>query len=154
MYAIEISDLSFTYENRTTPALDHVNLRVKDQESVLLAGASGSGKPTLLKCINGLIPHRYIGQYSGQVNLAGKPVAALDLDELSLVVGTVLQEPDKQLVSSSVENDVAFGAKKERTWYRTVQFRPADYMALVVIGCCLIFAVYLRTRFTTYWIPT
>lgn len=109
MHAIEISDLSFTYENRTTPALDHVNLRVKDQESVLLAGASGSGKSTLLKCINGLIPHRYIGQYSGQVNLAGKRVAALDLDQLSLVVGTVLQEPDKQLVSSSVEDDVAFG---------------------------------------------
>ena len=81
-------------------------------------------------------------------------MAALDLDELSLVVGTVLQEPDKQLVSSSVENDVAFGAKKERTWYRTVQFRAADYLALVLIGCCLVFAVYLRTRFTTYWIPT
>lgn len=48
----------------------------------------------------------------------------------------------------------AFGAKKERTWYRTVQFRPADYLALVLIGCCLVFAVYLRTRFTTYWIPT
>jgi energy-coupling factor transport system permease protein len=47
----------------------------------------------------------------------------------------------------------AFGARKERTWYRTVQFRPADYMALVLIGCCLVFAVYLRTQLTTYWIP-
>jgi len=109
LHAIEISDLSFTYENRTIPALDHVNLEVGDRESVLLAGASGSGKSTLLKCINGLIPHRYMGKYSGQVNLAGQRVATLDLDELSLVVGTVLQEPDKQLVSSSVEDDVAFG---------------------------------------------
>jgi energy-coupling factor transporter ATP-binding protein EcfA2 len=109
LHAIEISDLSFTYENRTTPALDHVNLTVENRESVLLAGASGSGKSTLLKCINGLIPHRYVGQYSGQVNLTDKHVAALDLDELSLIVGTVLQEPDKQLVSSSVEDDVAFG---------------------------------------------
>jgi energy-coupling factor transport system ATP-binding protein len=106
---IEIDDLSFTYENRTTPALDHVNLRVHSGESFLIAGASGSGKSTLLKCINGLIPHRYLGEYSGQVHLMGKHVAGLELDELSLIVGTVLQEPDKQLVSSSVEDDVAFG---------------------------------------------
>jgi len=76
---------------------------------VLLAGASGSGKSTLLKCINGLIPHRYVGEYSGEVSLRGKSVADSALHELSLVVGTVLQEPDKQLVSSSVEDDVAFG---------------------------------------------
>ena len=109
MHAIEINDLSFTYENRTTPALDHVNLSVEDQESVLLAGVSGSGKSTLLKCMNGLIPHRYVGEYGGHVNLRGKRVADSGLHELSLVVGTVLQEPDKQLVSSSVEDDVAFG---------------------------------------------
>jgi energy-coupling factor transport system permease protein len=47
----------------------------------------------------------------------------------------------------------AFGAKKERTWYRTVQFKRADYLALVLIGCCIALAIYLRTRFTTYWIP-
>jgi energy-coupling factor transport system ATP-binding protein len=109
LHAIEINDLAFTYENRTTPALDHINLRIEDQESVLLAGASGSGKSTLLKCINGLIPHRYVGEYSGQVSLRGKNVADSGLHELSLIVGTVLQEPDKQLVSSSVEDDVAFG---------------------------------------------
>jgi len=109
LHAIEISDLSFTYENRTAPALDHVNLVVRDRESVLLAGASGSGKSTLLRCINGLIPHRYVGEYSGQVALKEQAVASSKLHELSLIVGTVLQEPDKQLVSSSVEDDVAFG---------------------------------------------
>lgn len=47
----------------------------------------------------------------------------------------------------------AFGAKKTRTWYRTVQFTPIDYVAIAFIVCCLAFAVYLRTKFTTYWIP-
>ncbi len=47
----------------------------------------------------------------------------------------------------------AFGAKKERTWYRTVQFKHPDYVSLAVIGCCIALAIYLRTRFTTYWIP-
>jgi energy-coupling factor transporter transmembrane protein EcfT len=47
----------------------------------------------------------------------------------------------------------AFGAKKQRAWYRTVQFSAADYGALVLIGYCLAFAVHLRTQFTAYWIP-
>jgi energy-coupling factor transport system ATP-binding protein len=109
LHAIDISNLSFTYENRTTYALDHVNLSVGDREFVLVAGASGSGKSTLLKCVNGLIPHRYVGEYTGQVTLRDRPVIGTSLQELSLIVGTVLQEPDKQLVSSSVEDDVAFG---------------------------------------------
>jgi energy-coupling factor transport system ATP-binding protein len=107
--AIAINNLSFTYENRTSPALDHVNLNVDEQEFLLLAGASGSGKSTLLKCINGLIPHRYVGEYSGHVAVRDRAVASFALQDLSLVVGTLLQEPDKQLVSSSVEDDVAFG---------------------------------------------
>jgi energy-coupling factor transport system permease protein len=48
----------------------------------------------------------------------------------------------------------AFGAKKQRTWYRTVQFSAADYLSLVIIACCLVLAGYLRTQFSTYWIPT
>ena len=109
MYEIEISGLSFTYENRTTPALSQINLSVEPREFVLLAGASGSGKSTLIKCINGLIPHRYVGDYSGRVSIRGKPVPSSVFLQLSLTVGTVLQEADKQLVSSIVEDDVAFG---------------------------------------------
>jgi energy-coupling factor transport system ATP-binding protein len=106
---IEIKNLTFTYENREKSALDNVNLNIDYQEFVLLAGASGSGKSTLLKCINGLIPHRYVGSYSGDVKLKGTPVPEARFLDLSLEVGTVLQEPDKQLVSSVVEDDVAFG---------------------------------------------
>jgi energy-coupling factor transport system ATP-binding protein len=109
LYEIEISDLSFTYENRTSPALDKINLAIGSREFILLAGASGSGKSTLIKCINGLIPHRYVGDYSGQVSVRGQPVPSSRFLQLSLTVGTVLQEADKQLVSSIVEDDVAFG---------------------------------------------
>jgi len=47
----------------------------------------------------------------------------------------------------------AFGSKKQRTWYRTVHLRPLDYAAQVVIAFSLAFAIYLRTIFSTYWIP-
>ena len=109
MHEIEISNLSFTYESRSSPALDKVNLTVEPREFVLLAGASGSGKSTLIKCINGLIPHRYVGEYAGQASIRGQAVPDSRFLQLSLTVGTVLQEADKQLVSSIVEDDVAFG---------------------------------------------
>jgi energy-coupling factor transport system ATP-binding protein len=109
LHEIEINNLSFTYENRTDPALDKVDLTIDNREFILLAGASGSGKSTLLKCINGLIPHRYLGQYSGEVKVRDRPVPNSPFLKLSLTVGTVLQEADKQLVSSIVEDDVAFG---------------------------------------------
>jgi len=106
---IDVKGLSFTYENRSEPALADVNLSIGSEEFVLVAGASGSGKSTLIKCINGLIPHRYVGSYSGEVAIRGKPVASSQFLELSLTVGTVLQETDKQLVGSKVEDDIAFG---------------------------------------------
>jgi energy-coupling factor transport system ATP-binding protein len=109
LYEIEISDLSFTYENRTDAALDKVSLAIENRDFLLLAGASGSGKSTLIKCINGLIPHRYVGEYSGDVKVRGLLVPDSRFLQLSLTVGTVLQEADKQLVSSIVEDDVAFG---------------------------------------------
>lgn len=109
LHEIEISDLTFTYENRKEPALADINLAIDTQEFILLAGASGSGKSTLIKCINGLIPHRYMGEYSGDVKIRGRSVPNTRFLDLSMIVGTVLQEPDKQLVSSVVEDDVAFG---------------------------------------------
>ena len=109
MNEIEISNLTFTYENRKEAALERISLAINSQEFVLLAGASGSGKSTLLKCINGLIPHRYVGDYTGDVKVRDQSVPKTRFLDLSLIVGTVLQEPDKQLVSSVVEDDVAFG---------------------------------------------
>ena len=48
----------------------------------------------------------------------------------------------------------AFGAEKTRTWFRTVSFKRGDYISVAVLLCMLILAIYLRTKFTTYWIPT
>ena len=109
MHEVSITDLSFTYENRVDHALEHVNLTVDSKDFILLAGASGSGKSTLIKCINGLIPHRYLGTYSGEVKVREKAVTESRFLDMSLLVGTVLQEADKQLVSSIVDDDIAFG---------------------------------------------
>ncbi|MCX8181330.1 MAG: energy-coupling factor ABC transporter ATP-binding protein [Thermofilaceae archaeon] len=109
MAAIEVRDLSFTYAGKSEPALRNVNLRIEWGETVLLAGRSGSGKSTLIKAINGLIPHRYEGEYKGEVLVGGLRVSEAKLSQISRRVGTVMQEVSKQVVLPTVVDDVAFG---------------------------------------------
>jgi energy-coupling factor transport system ATP-binding protein len=76
---------------------------------MLVAGGSGSGKSTLLRCLNGLIPRSYGGDLSGQIAIDGHDPAGIGLAQLAQLVGTVLQDPDRQIVTSYVERQVAFG---------------------------------------------
>lgn len=107
--ALEIKDLTFRYQRRTEPALKNLSLSVNAGEIVLVAGASGCGKTTLMRCINGLIPRTYRGEMQGEINILGKPVNSLSMAELSQNVGTLLQDPERQIVGSYVLNEVAFG---------------------------------------------
>jgi energy-coupling factor transporter ATP-binding protein EcfA2 len=108
-FPLEIKNLNFTYRIRTTPAIDNINLSLNPGELMLVAGASGSGKTTLMRCINGLIPRSYTGTLEGSIELFGTPIEELSMSELSQTVGTLLQDPERQIVSSYVLNDVAFG---------------------------------------------
>ncbi len=106
---LEIEGLTFRYHSRNKPAIQDINLSIQPGEIVLLAGASGCGKTTLMRCINGLIPRVYRGSLDGQICLYGTPVRELSMAELSQKVGTVLQDPERQIVASYVLNEVAFG---------------------------------------------
>ena len=76
---------------------------------MLIAGSSGCGKTTLMRCINGLIPHTYQGEMSGDIRLFGKSIKGLELSDISSTVGTLLQDPERQILGSYVLNEVAFG---------------------------------------------
>lgn len=106
---LSIRNLSFTYRIRQRPAIDSINLDLHPGELVLLAGSSGCGKTTLMRCINGLIPRVYSGQLEGEIFLYGQPARDLSMADLSQTVGTLLQDPERQIVGSYVLNDVAFG---------------------------------------------
>jgi energy-coupling factor transporter ATP-binding protein EcfA2 len=107
--ALSVQDLSFCYRSRKTPAIQNVNLTLEAGQVVLLAGASGCGKTTLMRCINGLIPHSYTGNMTGDVHLFGKSVRGLGLSEISQHVGTLLQDPERQILGTYVINEVCFG---------------------------------------------
>jgi len=108
-FPLEIEGLTFRYHSRSEPAIQDITLNIHPGEIVLLAGASGCGKTTLMRCINGLIPRVYRGVLEGQIRLYGAPVNELSMAELSKKVGTVLQDPERQIVASYVLNEVAFG---------------------------------------------
>ncbi|HEY5974505.1 MAG TPA: ABC transporter ATP-binding protein, partial [Geobacteraceae bacterium] len=94
---------SFSYPDGTV-ALADIHLAVARGEFCGILGANGSGKTTLLKIMDGLIR-----EYRGQVLLDGQDVLRLHAREIYRTVGLVFQNPDVQLFSPSVADEVAFG---------------------------------------------
>ena len=102
---IELNNVSFTYESAPRPALNDVSLRIEDGEIIAIVGHNGSGKSTLAKHLNGLLLPS-----SGQVLVDSMDTANPDnLLSIRQRVGMVFQNPDNQLVTTIVEEDVAFG---------------------------------------------
>jgi energy-coupling factor transport system ATP-binding protein len=106
---IIIKDLSFRYHSRSELALKQISLTVNPGQVLLIAGSSGCGKTTLMRCINGLIPNAYQGDIEGNIHLFGRSVFEMEMAEISQTVGTILQDPERQILGTYVLNDVAFG---------------------------------------------
>ncbi len=104
-----IENLSFQYRTRPELAIQNISLELKPGEMLLIAGSSGCGKTTLARCINGLIPRSYRGKREGRVLLHGKDVAEMQIADVAQIVGTLLQDPERQIVASNVYNEIAFG---------------------------------------------
>jgi len=112
---VEVEGLTFRYRRATEPAIRDVSLTVSAGEVVLVAGPSGCGKSTLIRAINGLIPHAYSGDLTGTVRVDGQSTSELKLRDLARTIGTVLQDPAKQIVGAMVESELAFGPENMGT---------------------------------------
>ena len=106
---IEIKNTAFHYTGLDKGGLKNINLKIMDSECVLLCGASGCGKTTLTRLINGLIPHFYKGTLSGEVIVNGKNIGEQELYSLAGVVGSVFQNPRSQFFSVDTDGEITFG---------------------------------------------
>lgn len=105
---IEIKDVHYQYPGGERPVLNGANLTIHKGDFLAIIGGNGSGKSTICKTINGLIPHYFSGNYEGEVIVEGKPVSEQPVATLSHHVGYVYQDFQNQLMKLTVLEDVAF----------------------------------------------
>ena len=110
---IRFDNVSFHYggEHGTGEGVDEINLAVADGECVVLCGASGCGKTTLTRLINGLAPHFYEGVMEGAVYADDFNIAAAELHETASLVGSVFQNPKSQFFNVDTTGELAFGCE-------------------------------------------
>lgn len=123
-HSIEVNDLSFSYPDGHD-ALRGVSLLIQPCEKVALVGPNGAGKSTLILHLNGILTGK------GEVRVAGLPVIKENLGKVRARVGLVFQNPDDQLFSPTVYDDVAFGPMYQGLPPAEVQARVAEALATV-----------------------
>jgi len=99
--------VTYSYPGAEAPALDDVSLEIEPGEFCLLASLSGHGKSTLLRAACGLVPHFHGGHFAGRVTLAGLDTREHGPARLGGVAGVLFQDPETQLVMSSVRGELA-----------------------------------------------
>ena len=124
MVQFHIEDLSFSYPERSSNALNHVSIDLHQGEYVVLCGKSGSGKSTLLRHFKTVLtPH---GRREGSVCFRGTPLSEISLREQAAKIGFVMQNPDDQIVTDKVWHELAYGLECLGTDPDTIRLRVAE----------------------------
>jgi cobalt/nickel transport system ATP-binding protein len=127
MHIIETRNLTYAYPHRP-PALNRVNFIAGRKARIAVIGANGAGKSTLFKHLNGILKPT-----SGEVLVHGEPITKANLREVRKMIGIVFQNPDDQVFSPTVEQDIAFGPANLGLDEETVHHRVESAMRLLAL---------------------
>lgn len=131
---IRLEHVSFRYEGGGYGVTD-INLHVFQGECVVLCGASGCGKTTATRLMNGLAPRFYRGGLEGSVAVGGKEVSSIPSWEVSARVGSVFQDPTSQFFSSELPGEVAFACENLGMHRNEVRRRTDASIAEMALEC-------------------
>lgn len=109
MNLIEFQNFCFRYDHSEDFVLKDININIDSGKFILMCGITGSGKTSLVRAMNGLIPQFYHGEIKGDVLVKGKNTKNVPTSTLSRDVGLVFQNPENQLIAMNVEREIAFG---------------------------------------------
>ena len=106
---IQFSRVSLIYPHSTTTVIEDLSFQIDEGEMVLVMGHTGSGKSSLLRLINGLVPHHTGGILGGEIIVDGQSTRLTKPGQLAGIVGIVGQNPIESFVTDIVEDELAFG---------------------------------------------
>lgn len=128
---IKVEDLSYRYDIGDPLVLREINFTIDEGEFVAVMGASGAGKTTLCLALNGIIPNFFGGKFYGYVSVLGRDTLGLSVAEQAQNVGMVLQDPEMQLVTNSVLDEIAFGLENTKVPRREMDATIKEALDLV-----------------------
>jgi len=130
--AVTLEDVSFTYRSAQRPALLNVHFNQCAGEMIGVMGAAGTGKSSLARCLNAIIPEFEHGRFQGVVRIHGRGVDGTRVCEMAPTVGMVFQDFEAQLFSTNVAHEVAFAM--EQVGLAPVDIRARLGPALAAVG--------------------
>lgn len=126
---IQLTQFTYYYPDTDRPALNNLTWGVQRGEFVVLAGPSGCGKSTLLRALNGLVPEFYGGKIAGSAAFRGTHLSDFPERGIARHIGMTFQDPEKQLVMTEVEREIAFGLENLRVPQAEMRRRVAEVMS-------------------------
>ncbi|MBP2626208.1 MAG: Polyamine-transporting ATPase [Firmicutes bacterium] len=130
MIDIALQDFSYAYTH-PKKVLDNINIAVEKGSFSVILGPSGAGKTTLCLTIAGAVPHYFGGSSAGEVHVAGINTRKSTMHHLALTVGTVLQDYETQLVTMTVEEEVAFSLENRGISPEEINLRVKETLTKV-----------------------
>jgi energy-coupling factor transport system ATP-binding protein len=129
---IKIDELKFPSNEK--PALKNINLQINQGDFIVITGEVASGKSTLLHVITGAIPHYHSAEIIGKVIVMGQDIKEMRLNRMSDYVGYMMQEPNNQIFSLNVYDNVAFGLENQELPYKQIDQVVKNMLEFVGLG--------------------
>lgn len=130
--AVKVENLSYRYPRTQKEALKNLNLEINAGEFIALMGENGAGKTTFCQCLNGIIPHSKLGYMAGRILINGIDTRFTTVARLAEQVGIVLEDPETQIFTTKVRNEVAFALENLQVPREEIEKRVQ--WALEVVG--------------------